>query len=45
MSRSLVILLVVLVVLIGGMFLLAGQATEQQPVQVEKAVALENLAN
>lgn len=45
MSRSLVILLVVLVVLIGGMFVLAGRTTEQQPVQVEKAVALENLAN
>ncbi|WP_230770119.1 hypothetical protein [Sphingomonas sp. Leaf4] len=45
MSRSLLVLLVVLVALIGGMFVLAGRSTEQQPVQVEKAVALENLAN
>ncbi|MBD8677053.1 hypothetical protein [Sphingomonas sp. CFBP 13720] len=45
MSRSLVILIVVLVLLIAGLFLLAGRSTEQQPVQIEKAVALENLAN
>ncbi len=45
MSRSLLVLVVVVVVLVGGMFLLAGRSTEQQPVQIEKAVALENLAN
>ncbi len=45
MSRSLLVLLVLIVVLVGGMFFLAGRSTEQQPVQVEKAVALENLAN
>ncbi len=43
MSRSLVILLVVLLALVAGLFLLAGRSTEQTPVQVEKAVALENL--
>ncbi len=43
MSRPLVILLALLVVLIGGMFLLAGQATEQQPTRVEKQVDLGNL--
>ncbi len=45
MSRSLVILLVVVVALIAGMFLLAGRSTEQQPTQIEKAVSLEYLAN
>jgi preprotein translocase subunit YajC len=45
MSRSLVILIVVLLVLVGGLFFLAGRQTEKQPVQVEKAVSLENLQN
>ncbi len=45
MSRMLVVLLVVLVVLVGGMFALAGRDTVKAPVRVEKAVALENLAN
>ncbi|MCC2976370.1 hypothetical protein LK533_06745 [Sphingomonas sp. PL-96] len=45
MSRSLVILIVVLLIVIGGLFFLAGRQTEKQPVQVEKAVSLENLQN
>jgi hypothetical protein len=45
MSRSLVILIIVLVLLVGGMFFLAGRSTEKPPVTVEKPVALENLAN
>ncbi|MCM8729842.1 hypothetical protein ACFO8O_02500 [Hephaestia sp. GCM10023244] len=45
MSRSLVILLLILVVVVGGLFFLAGRDTEQTPVQVEKAVALENLSS
>ena len=45
MSRSLVILLIVVVALIAGLFVLAGRDTETQPVRVEKAVALENLQN
>ncbi|MGK6320097.1 MULTISPECIES: hypothetical protein [Sphingomonas] len=44
MSRSLVILLLILVVLVGGMFWLAGRNSEKAPVKVEKAVALENLS-
>ncbi|HEU0045037.1 hypothetical protein [Sphingomonas sp.] len=44
MSRLLVIIVAVLVVLIGGMFLLAGQATERPRTQVEKAVDLANLS-
>jgi hypothetical protein len=45
MSRSLVILILVIVVIVGGLFWLAGRDTEQTPVRVEKAVALENLAS
>ncbi|MBC9031055.1 hypothetical protein IAG41_01490 [Sphingomonas sp. JC676] len=43
MSRSLVALIVVIVVLVGGVFLLAGRSTEKEPVRVEKVVPLENL--
>lgn len=45
MSRSLVILIIMLVLLAGGLFFLAGRDTETPPVTVEKPVALENLAN
>ncbi|HVI99468.1 MAG TPA: hypothetical protein VM657_10420 [Sphingomonas sp.] len=45
MSRSLVILILILVVVVGGLFWLAGRDAEQTPVRVEKAVALENLAS
>ena len=44
MSRPLVILLVVLLVLVGGLFLLAGQASEQPQTRVEKQVDLGNLS-
>ena len=43
MSRMLVVLIVVLVVLVGGLFLLSGRAHETQQTQVEKAVSLANL--
>ena len=43
MSRPLVILAVLLVVLAGGLFLLAGQATERPQTRVEKQVDLGNL--
>jgi hypothetical protein len=42
MSRPLLLLLLVLVVLVGGLFLLAGRATERPVTQVEKAVQLGN---
>lgn len=45
MSRSLVTLLVLLVVLVGGLFFLAGRNTEKPSVQVEKVVPLANLQN
>ena len=44
MSRPLVILVVLLVVVVGGLFVLAGRDTAKDPVRVEKAVSLENLS-
>ena len=44
MSRLIVSLVVLLVVVIGGLFFLAGSATEKPTTRVEKAVALENLS-
>jgi uncharacterized membrane protein len=43
MSRMMVVLIVVLVVLVGGLFLLSGRAHEKQQTRVEKAVSLANL--
>lgn len=45
MSRSLIIVVIVAILLIGGLFFLAGRDTEKQPVRIEKAVPLENLSN
>ena len=45
MSRMMVALIVVLVVLVGGLFLLAGSAREKATVRVEKVVPLANLSN
>jgi len=45
MSRSLVILVVAAILLIGGLFFLAGRDTEKEPVRVEKVVPLDNLSN
>lgn len=44
MSRPLLILVVLLVVIVGGMALLAGRATERPQTHVEKAVDLANLS-
>jgi hypothetical protein len=44
MSRSLVILLLIIAVVVGGLFVLAGMDTEQAPVRVEKVVPNEKLA-
>ena len=44
MSRSLVILLLILVLVVGGLFALASVDTEQAPVRVEKVVPNEKLA-
>jgi hypothetical protein len=43
MSRSLVALIVVIVVLVGGVLVLAGRSSEKEPVRMEKVVPLENL--
>lgn len=45
MPRSIVLLLVILVLLVGGLVFLSGRSTEQEPVRMEKAVPLDNLAN
>ncbi|HEV7289664.1 hypothetical protein K9B35_12985 [Sphingomonas sp. R647] len=45
MSRSLIIIVIVAILLIGGLFFLAGRDTEKQPVRVEKVVPLDNLSN
>lgn len=44
MSRNVVALIILLVVLVGGLFLLSGRATERPLTQVEKSVSLENLS-
>ena len=43
MSRSLVALLVVLLVLVGGIIYLSTRSTEKEPVRMEKVVPLDNL--
>ncbi|MEN3746370.1 hypothetical protein TPR58_04260 [Sphingomonas sp. HF-S3] len=45
MSRSLVVLIAVLVLLVAGLFFFAGRDTAKEPTRVEKGVSLENLAN
>jgi len=45
MSRTVLSLVVILVVLVGGLFLLAGRAHEKPQVRVEKAVSLANLSS
>lgn len=47
MSRLLVIVIVIAIaiLLIGGLFFLAGRDSEKQPTRVEKVVPLENLSN
>ncbi|SOB86807.1 hypothetical protein SAMN06297144_1917 [Sphingomonas guangdongensis] len=44
MSRPLVILIVAAVVLVVGLFVLAGRDTSVAPTRVEKAVSLEKLS-
>lgn len=43
MSRLLVIFAVLLVVIVGGMFVLAGQAKEKPQTRIEKAIPVETL--
>lgn len=45
MPRWVLLLVVILVVLLGGLFVLAGMDTEKQPTQIEKVVPLDNLAS
>ena len=43
MSRLVATLVILLVVVVGGLFLLAGHARERPTTHVEKAVSLANL--
>ena len=45
MSRSLLALLVVLVLLVGGLVFLSTRSAEKEPVRMEKVVPLDNLTN
>lgn len=45
MSRLVITIIVILAVVIGGLFLLAGRAQDKPLVRVEKVVPLANLAN
>lgn len=44
MSRFVLSVIVVLVVIVGGLFLLAGRASERPQTHVEKAVTLAKLS-
>lgn len=44
MSRPLMLLILALIVIVGGLFLLAGRATEEPQTRVEKQVDLANLS-
>lgn len=43
MSRTVVSLIILQVIIVGGLFFLSGRASERPTTQVEKAVALGNL--
>ena len=44
MSRLLVILVALIVIVVGGLFALAGMNTEKPPVRIEKTVPSDKLA-
>jgi hypothetical protein len=44
MSRSFVVLIVVLVLVVGGIVFLSTRGTQKEPVRMEKVVPLENLS-
>jgi hypothetical protein len=45
MSRSLLVLIIVVVVLVAGLFVLAGRSHEKPQTHVEKVVPLANLSS
>lgn len=45
MPRSLLALIVILVLLVGGLVFLSTRSTEKEPVRMEKVVPLDNLTN
>jgi hypothetical protein len=44
MSRSLLALIVIVVLLVGGVVFLSTRSTDKEPVRMEKVVPLDNLA-
>ena len=44
MSRPLVLLIFLILLVVGGLYLLAGRASEQPLTRIEKSVSLENLS-
>jgi hypothetical protein len=45
MPRSLIALIVVVVLLIGGLVFLSSRSTEREQIRMEKVVPLDNLTN
>ena len=45
MPRSIIALIVVLVLLVGGIFLLSTRDSHKEPTRIDKEVPLANLAN
>lgn len=45
MPRSIIVLIVAAVLLVGGIVLLSMRDTHKEPTRIDKAVSLENLAN
>ena len=45
MPRSIVVLIAVVLVLVAGLFFFASRDSHKEPVRIEKAIPLDNLAN
>lgn len=45
MPRSIIVLIVAVVLVVGGIVLLSMRDTHKEPTRVDKVVTLENLAN
>ncbi|CAN5745542.1 hypothetical protein BH11PSE6_BH11PSE6_04730 [soil metagenome] len=45
MSRPVIALIIILIIVVGGLFVLAGRSNEKPLTRVEKVVPLANLSN
>ena len=45
MSRPVIALIIILIIVVGGLFVLAGRSSEKPLTRVEKVVPLANLSN